>query len=451
MNRYTLIAFGFLPVFVIAGVVLLLVFGNTTPRRKTSTEGMEKELALYGEVRQLLLDHFDGEVDEGKLADEALVGLSKGTGDGYTHVNPPFEAKAQEIDLDGQSFGINCSVERNEDGSIRITQVHNGGGGEKAGLLADDVIVAVDGTSIFGQPWSATEMRIKSKVEGSVVKIDVQRGGDPKRGDDPKGKRLAFDVSRSQVVLYSVNDVHIELRHGKRLGYIAVSEFNSNTFNPQFKDALAKLTQEGAEGLVVDLRMNGGGRVPSAVDMADAFLSAKDQLIVFTHSNREQNRAADRAYKTADEEALCELPLVLLVDGGTASASEIFAGAMKDHGRALIVGQRTFGKGLVQSIYKLQTDERYSVNITTTQYYTPLGRRVQKGEKGEPGGIIPDIIVKYRPGEQNNIAQRLGARRAVYNRETLATTNKWWNIEDRMLEAALDVLCGKPVKVKDAP
>lgn len=450
MNRYFFITFAFLPVFVVAGVIVLAMFGGKE-KEPAPTDGLDREFALYLEVRQKLIEHYDGELSERELADQALVGMAHATGDQYTRVNPPIEATGQERDLRGASYGINCNIELNEDGSIRIAHVVAGGGGEKAGLLIDDVIVSVDGTSVLGQTLEHSRLRIQSDTKDTVVKLGIRRGGDPKRGDDPKAKALDIEVTRSEVVQYSVRDVHIETRDGRKFGFMHISDFNANTYDPQFKDALRELMELGAEGIVIDLRNNGGGRVPPAVNMADALLSQKDALIVFTHSNRESNRKDDHVYRTADESALTDLPVVLLVDNNTASASEIFTGAMRDYGRAYIIGTRTHGKGLVQTIFSLDTDKQYSMNITTTQYYTPLGRRVQKGAKGEPGGIVPDLVMPYRNGEQLNIRNRQNARSARFNREEQEKTNRWWTVEDRMLNAALDVLAGKPVTVKDTP
>jgi carboxyl-terminal processing protease len=138
---------------------------------------------------------------------------------------------------------------------------------------------------------------------------------------------------------------------------------------------------------------------------------------------------------------------VLQVDGGTASAAEIITGALKDHGRAYVIGTRTYGKGIVQTIFKLKTDPNYSVNITTTQYFTPLGRKVHAGKNGEPGGIQPDLEIPYRNGERDRVHARLAIRQARNNRDEIAKTSNYWNYEDRMLNAALDLLSGKPVTV----
>lgn len=448
MGKYTwfIVTFSILPVMVLVGVILLWAIGpaEETP---SQADGIEKDFQLYLEVREKLKAHYDGELDDIELRNAALQGLAGGTGDKYTRVLPPIEAKEQSRGLGGGFFGIGTYIEHNDDSSIRITGVQPGGGAEAAGLLKDDVIVSVDGVSIIGLEPDNNVARIKGDEEGSVVRLTVQRGGDPTTGTDPDAKRLNFDVKRTRVIQYSVHDVHIEEAHGRRFGYVQVSDFNNNTFDPQFKDAVAELTAKGAEGLVIDLRGNGGGRVAAAADFVDGLLDGEEEVVVFTHSSRESNQKHDRVYRTKDAEALTRLPIVVLADDSTASAAEIVTGALKDHGRAFVIGQRTFGKGLVQTVFELTTDPNYAVNITTSQYFTPLGRQVQNGRKGEPGGIRPDLEIQWREGEQSRVHARLRDRQARNNREEIAEASSWWDYEDRMLNAALDILAGKPVTV----
>lgn len=449
MGRYSyfVATFSILPLTVIVGV-LVMFFSEKPAPEPSEADGIEKDFQLYAEIRQRLLDHYDGELSEEELRDAALEGLAHGTGDQYTRVLPPVKAQAQDLDLGGRFYGIGSIIRHNEDGSIRLLDPQPGGGAAKAGLLADDVIIGVDRVSILGQPSDDSLNRIKSPEEGTVVNLTILRGGDPERGDDPKAKELEFEVTRSRVESYSVHDVHIEERDGHRFGYLQISDINANTYDPQFKDAVTELQGGGAEGLIIDLRGNGGGRVNVAVALVDGLIKEKEAMVVFTHSSRESNRPNDGEYRTKDEEAITDLPIVILIDNDTASASEIITGALKDLGRAFVMGERSHGKGLVQTIYKLDTDPNYSLNITTTQYFTPLGRRVQNGKNGEPGGILPDIVMPYKEGEEARIHARLRVRQARYNREEVAANSSWWNYEDRMLDAALDVLAGKPVTVK---
>ena len=444
MNRYFIITFSFLPLLVICGVAALFVFkpGDTAA---SNASGVERDMELYLELREKLIEHYDGELDEDALRNAALKGLAEGTGDRFTRVLTPLQARTQDLDLDGGFFGIGVTVDFNEDGSLRIDNVVPFGGADKAGLRVDDVIIAVDDVSILGQPSDASRERIRSKEENSVVKLGIVRGGNPAAGSDVRGRRLDVEVQRSRVESWSVHDVHIEERGGKRIGYLHISDFMANTYQ-QFEDAVNSLSEDGAQGLIIGLRANGGGRVGSSVDVVDSLIAEKDVLISFTRSTRESNRVYDRALRTQDETAITDLPLVVLMDDSSASAAELVAGALKDHGLAYVVGTRSFGKGLVQSIFRLSTDPRYAVNITTTQYFTPLGRQVQ-GSEGVRGGIQPDLLIEYKNGEKSRVHARLQVRRARYSIEE-AMKSEWWNYEDRMLNAALDVLAGVPAVVK---
>ncbi|MBP9892255.1 MAG: hypothetical protein KBG84_10155, partial [Planctomycetes bacterium] len=250
--------------------------------------------------------------------------------------------------------------------------------------------------------------------------------------------------------------------------------FHDNTLDPQLRDAIASLAKRGAQGLVLDMRQNGGGKVDVATAMVDSFIKEKDALIVFTRSRNERNRKDDREARTRDEEAITDLPLVILVDRGSASATEIVTGALKDMGRALVVGERSFGKGIVQNIIALKTDPRYSINVTTTQYFTPLGRRVHSasdsdngasrppshqwpygydGRTPRAGGIRPNIEIPYRDfDEYRRIQAKLNLEESRLPSEAILDTDeakKAWNSEDRMLDAALNILAGKPVNVRD--
>ncbi len=447
MNRYFVITFAFLPVLVIAGVVILFVARPSDPG-PSDAQGLEKEFELYKEVRQKLLEHYDGELDEKELMHAALKGLADGTGDRFTRVLVPVETRAQQLDLKGEFSGICVNVQPNEDGRVRIVNVIQYGGADKAGVRKDDVIIGVDGTSVLGQPYEATVLRIKSDEEGSKVALTLLRGGDPTSGTDPAARTLDIEVTRQRMETWSVHDVHIEERAGRRFGYLHISEFVSNTFNPQFKNAMIELTSQGAEGLIIDLRGNGGGQVTSASDIVDSLLSEQDALIAFTHSSRESNREFDRKILTKDDTAITELPVVVLIDEDTASASELVTGSLKDHGRAYVIGTRSYGKGVVQQVFELQTDPNYTVNITTTRYFTPLGRNVHQGQNGEPGGIQPDLEMSYKQGEKARVRARIRDRSARYNREEVRKESQWWNYDDRMLNAALDFLAGVPVVVK---
>ena len=451
MNKYFIVTFAFLPLLVIGGV-FLLHFAGQAPQADSKREGIDKEVALYLEVRQNLLERWDGDVEPVKINNGALVGAAGILGDPYTRVNPPLEARAQEMALKGGFQGIGATLRQNPDGSLFIRSLNRDGPAERAGVQVRDGIVAVDGVSCLGRPFSETSERIKSNEAESTVKLTVLRGGKGEDGRDAAAKRLDINVKRGTITTFSVQNVHIEQRDGHKYGYLRISDFNANTFDDLFIKAIDELGKQGAEGLIMDMRFNGGGKVDVAIALADSLLPEKDKLIAFTRSTREQNHKDDREYRTSDDKAITSLPLVILVDRSSASATEIVTGALKDNGRAIVVGERTFGKGLVQSILKLKTDPTYSMNITTTQYFTPLGRKVQNGADGERGGIMPHVEVRYHDAtEQTLIKEKLEMHELRINSEDLLETDRErraWNTEDRFLAAALDLLSGHPANVK---
>lgn len=450
MNRYFLVTFAFLPIVVIGGVFVLYLTSQNQ-QGEAHKEGVDKELALYLEVRNHLLERWDGEVEPVKIGNGALVGAAEALGDRYTRVNPPLEARAQEMSLKGSFYGIGAVLRNNTDGSLFIRSLHPDGPGERAGMKVRDVVVAVDGVSCLGRPFEEISNRIRSDQPDSFVSLEVLRGGKPDDGRDESAQRLEIRVKRGELTTPSVHHTHIIERDGRKFGYFRLSDFNANTFDPLFINAIRTLTSQGAEGLIMDLRRNGGGRVATALDIVDALVPGKDLLIAFTRSTREQNHKDDKEYRTKDETTLTALPLVVLVDRNSASASEIVAGALKDHGRAVIIGERTHGKGLVQAVIKLKTDPNYSMNVTTTQYFTPLGRKVQNGLDGERGGIVPHIQVTYRENEGELIYEKFSLQNLRIDSEDLLEGDRErraFRAEDRFVDAALDVLAQKPVSVK---
>ncbi|MEE9311198.1 MAG: S41 family peptidase, partial [Planctomycetota bacterium] len=309
-----MISFSILPVIVLAGVVLLFNYGDGNDGTAKDIEGLNKDIALYKEVRQKLKDHYDGELSDEELRNAALMGMAMAAKDKYTRVLPPIESKVQSEGLSGGFAGIRAQVQGNPDGSIQLTHIFPGGGAEKAGLLEGDVVVSVDRTSILGQPFLQSRALITNGEIDTVVRLSILRGGDPALGTDSKATKLDIEVTRSRVITHSVHDAHIEEFDGRRFAYIRISGFNSNTFDPQFKNELTKVVKQGAEGVILDLRGNGGGQVRSATQVVDSFLSEKDKLIVFTKSSKTSNRKQDFNIFTKDETSITDLPLVILVD-----------------------------------------------------------------------------------------------------------------------------------------
>ena len=270
---------------------------------------------------------------------------------------PAKELKAVNEDLAGQFEGI--GVEFNVfDDTLHILTVLKGGPSDKAGLKSGDKIIKVEGKTIAGKKLDTDEIKALLKgPNGSIVKITIDRANQQKE----------VAITRGYIPLYALDAAYML---NTETGYIRINKFSETTYE-EFMAALEKLQQKGMKSLVLDLRENGGGILTEAVDMADEFLSG-DKLIVYTegiHNPKRQYTCKRRGLFETGE-------LVLLMNEGSASASEVLAGALQDWDRATIIGRRSFGKGLVQEQYTL--NDGAALRLTVARYFTPLGRSIQK-------------------------------------------------------------------------
>lgn len=301
------------------------------------------------------------------------------------------DAEASIESLKGSFSGIGVSFTMQED-TARIISVIKGGPSEKVGLLAGDRIVSVDGESIAGKGISADECRNKMKGEkGTKVKIGIRRMGED--------KTLYYTVTRGDIPVHSVEASYMLT---SETGYIKINSFSETTY-PELLVALAELNQKGFKDLVIDLRDNTGGIMQTAIQMANIFLP-KNRLILYT----EGRKSPRQEYLSDGRGAFPNLPLVVLVNEGSASASEIFAGAIQDNDRGTIIGRRSFGKGLVQQ--PIEFRDGSLIRLTIARYYTPSGRCIQKPyEKGHGEEYENDLMERYERGEffsQDSIKQK---------------------------------------------
>ncbi len=275
--------------------------------------------------------------------------------------------------------GIEFTIRRD---TIHVQGVVNGGPAERAGVLAGDKIVAVDGEPFVGKEVTQDEAKRKLKgPKGTKVAIGIMRYGEDSirtmtvtRGDIPQ---------KSITAVYKLND---------NTGYIKVRNFGETTYQELIL-ALARLSQGPLENLVIDLRGNTGGYLGSAVKMINEFLP-KDRLIVYTEGRKSKRQE----FRSDGRGAYQDIPLVVLIDEGSASASEIFAGAMQDNDRATIIGRRSFGKGLVQQ--QMAFNDGSMVRLTIARYYTPSGRCIQKPyTNGDDKSYEEDLLTRYQHGE----------------------------------------------------
>lgn len=314
------------------------------------------------------------------------------------------DAAAATDDLKGSFSGVGVEFVIRDD-TIHIQNVIQNGPAEKAGLLAGDKIVAVDGKTFVGKIVTNQEaMRRLKGPKDTKVKIGVVRYGSK--------KVQTFTVTRGEIPTKSVTASYML---DDETGYIRIKNFGENTY-PEMLIALAKLSQEGFKNLCIDLRDNSGGYLSAAVSMANEFLPDK-KLIVYT-----QGRKSPRHdYLSDGKGSYQKIPLVVLINEGSASSAEIFAGAMQDNDRATIIGRRSFGKGLVQQ--QLEFPDHSLIRLTIARYYTPSGRCIQKPyTMGDDKDYEQDLLTRYQHGEffsQDSIkhtgpAYHTGLGRVVY-------------------------------------
>jgi carboxyl-terminal processing protease len=291
------------------------------------------------------------------------------------------DASIVNEDLEGSFSGIGVSFNMQTD-TILVISVISGGPAEKAGLLPFDRIITINDSIYSGNNTSQAKiMRTLRGAKNSTVKLGV------KRGDTPD--LLYFDVTRGDV---PVNSVDVSYEVSKGIGYIKVSKFGRTTYN-EFITAIAKLKELGCDSFVIDLRGNTGGYMDAAINMVNEFMP-EGRLIVYT-----EGKAFPRNDVYTNGTGTCkETPIVVLTDEFSASASEIFSGAIQDNDRGMIVGRRTYGKGLVQSPIKLSDGSE--IRLTIARYYTPSGRSIQKDYKlGDSADYDQDLYNRFIHGE----------------------------------------------------
>lgn len=291
------------------------------------------------------------------------------------------DASIVNEDLEGSFSGIGVSFNMQTD-TILVISVISGGPAEKAGLLPFDRIITINDSIYAGNKTSQAKiMRTLRGAKNSTVKLGVKRGD--------LSDLLYFDVTRGDV---PVNSVDVSYEVSKGIGYIKVSKFGRTTYN-EFITAIAKLKEEGCTSFIVDLRGNTGGYMDAAINMVNEFLP-EGRLVVYT-----EGKAFPRNDVYTNGTGTCkEAPIVVLTDEFSASASEIFSGAIQDNDRGMIIGRRTYGKGLVQSPIKLSDGSE--IRLTIARYYTPSGRSIQKDYKmGDSADYDQDIYNRFIHGE----------------------------------------------------
>jgi carboxyl-terminal processing protease len=338
------------------------------PAAAPTSASEDADFQIFWEAWQTLKSEYYGDdlPDSKNLAYNAIRGVIFGLSDQFTSFIPPATAKIIEEDSTGQFSGIGAYVQLNKDRALTITRVFADSPAAKADLKAGDLIVAVDGTSIVGDDLYAQIAKVRGPA-GSTVKLTIVRGEDP-----------PFDVSVTRATI-QIPLVESRLINGE-VAYVRLSSFDSSTTAQQLNDAIDQLLIRNPKGLILDLRDNPGGFLDQAIAVSDIFL--KDGVVLYERNKTGQ----ERTFRSSDDGIAQEIPLAVLVNGGSASAAEIVAGAIQDRGRGKLIGVKTFGKGSVQQINSLSDGSQ--LRVTIAHWFTPNNREIH----GK--GLEPDIAVE---------------------------------------------------------
>jgi carboxyl-terminal processing protease len=332
----------------------------------------EVNLQLFYEVWQIVQRDFDGDLPGTEQLLHALIAGSLETlDDEYTRYVPPQVAARMRQDLQGSFEGIGAFVRMTDDGYLQIVRPMAGQPAARAGLLPQDLILAVDGISVFGMDVDQAIALVRGP-RGTAVVLTISR----EDVDEP----FAVTVVREQIEIPIVEAEMLP----ENIAYVRLSQFNRNA-QPHLQAAIAQLLAQNPQGLVLDLRDNPGGFLDQAVAVADLFL---DDGVVLLERNR---RGMDEVFRSGNGGVAEDVPLVVLINAGSASASEIVAGAIQDRGRAVVIGETSFGKGSVQQTHTLSDGSE--LRVTFARWYTPNNKSIDKE------GIVPDIEVLPSPME----------------------------------------------------
>lgn len=344
-----------------------------------SNPGVEIDYSLLWEALDVVGNKYieKGQIDQRKVLYGAIQGAVQAAGDEYTEFFDPETLAQFKTELEGRFSGIGAEIGK-RDGNIVIIAPLDDSPAQRAGLQPNDIIVQVDGAAVTGKNVDQVVDLIRGE-SGTKVKLTLFRDG----GDG------TFDVTitRAQIEIKSVKLSYKELA-GKKIAVLKISRFGDDT-QRLFDAAVADITASGATGLVVDVRNNPGGYLDTSVDVASDWLEKGKLIVKEAHSEKEI-----QDYLSSGRNRLGGLKTVVMINGGSASASEILSGALKDNNKAILIGEKSFGKGSVQELIPLS--QNTAVKVTVAKWITPSGKNLHKD------GLVPDIEVKMTESDFTN-------------------------------------------------
>ena len=397
-------------------VITTLAFSRLYSKEVDTTSNRDdayQNIALFTRALEQIRNNY---VDKDKVSYELLIrgamrGMMDSLDDHSQFLDKDMYDDMQE-DTKGQFGGLGIVISMKDNGLSIISPMEDTPG-FRAGLMPDDRILEIDGASTDGITLPEAVKKLRGEP-GTQVSLKVLR---------PKTQEVKiYDLERAEIKVPSVKDTRM-MEEG--IGYIRITQFNEPTAMALQKD-IDLLREQGMRALVLDLRNNPGGLLRSAIDVSQKFLRSREVIV----STQGRGEGDEQVFRAGGRERLLDLPMVVLVNGGSASASEIVAGALQDHHRAVLVGEKTFGKGSVQSV--LPMEEGSALRLTTAKYYTPSDRMIHEL------GIEPDIVVPMSPDDWRSLMEQR-ARAENPSAFTEPMTNI---VTDVQLDRAVSVLRG---------
>ncbi len=406
---------------------VLFFMGTLFPYAYAAADSSLKQLRTFVDVLEFVKENYVEKTDTDKLISGAIKGMVNELDDFSQYLDPK-DYKDLKNDTRGDFGGLGIRLQK-IDGFITVVTPMPGTPAFKAGVMPGDRILFVDDKDLDGMKLDEAVELMRGPV-GSKVKITMSRK-DEKSGDY---KKLPdFNFKRERIV---PEVVYHRMLPGK-VGYLYMVDFSGHS-TEEVKKALVDLQQQGMTSLVLDLRFNPGGLLTGAVDISKLFLGP-DQMIVYTQGRKQEYY---QEFKTSSKGEYLDIPMAVLVNQGSASASEIVSGALQDNGRAFVAGQRTFGKASVQQVLPLSGGA--GLRLTIAKYYTPSGRLIQRDyrdkSKADEGGILPDVEIIVPAEEEAKVFMQYND--IVYTPGKAAPVMEF-KAKDPVLDRAVEILTGK--------
>lgn len=388
------------------------------------------QLKILVDVMGKIQDNYVEEKSAKDLVSGALYGMASGL-DEFSEYISVDDMKAMREETKGEFGGVGMRLNSSKPGELVVVTPLPDSPAYKAGVEPKDRVIKIDGRPVSEMKSDEAVAALRGEV-GTKVKVELERK------DEKTGKTSIKKITLKRTKI--VPEVVFSKMLKGDIGYIYVTDFSGHTVEG-FENAMQTLQKKGMKALIVDLRFNPGGLLESAVNMSKLFIG-DNKLIVYTKGRKEE---FFKEYKSNPKAKYADIPMALLVNEGSASGSEIVAGALQDHKRAVLIGSRTFGKGSVQQVISLP--DTSGLRITVAKYYTPLGRMIHKNFKAqnpdETGGIVPDIVVPFAPAKAR--AATFYTTNLIYSPSKKTAEPEQAEAEDPVLERAVELLNAREV------